>query len=100
LKPENQETLENAVMALGAGTVEPCDVAIGAGDEAVGTGVDVDDDFSGVLHGNAPQGVLRNDNATGSERHVKVERRDMTKTAQPRTAVPHEAASPGQSSGW
>jgi len=32
-------------MALGAGTVEPGDVAIGAGDEAVGAGGDVDDDF-------------------------------------------------------
>jgi len=46
---------EIAVIAFGAGTVEPGDVAIGAGDEAVGAGGDVDDDFSGVLHGAAPR---------------------------------------------
>jgi hypothetical protein len=61
---------EIAVIAFGAGTVEPGDVAIGAGDEAVGAGGDVDDDFSGVVHGDAPRGVLGNYNAMGSERHV------------------------------
>ena len=47
----------HSVIALEAGTVEPGDVAIGAGDVAVGAGGDVDDDFSGSLHGDAPQGL-------------------------------------------
>ncbi len=41
---------EIAVIVLGARTVEPGDVAVGTGDEAVGADGDVDDDFSGVLH--------------------------------------------------
>ena len=41
-----------AVIALGAGTVEPGDVSIGTGDVAVGARGDVDDDFAGVLHPN------------------------------------------------
>jgi hypothetical protein len=44
----------HAVVAFGAGTVEPGDVTIGAGDEAVGAGGDVDDDFSGVFMGLRP----------------------------------------------
>ena len=40
-----------SVIAFGARTVEPGDVAIGACDVAVGAGGDVDDDSSGVLHG-------------------------------------------------
>ena len=43
---------EIAVIAFGAGAVEPGDVAVGAGDIAVGAGGDVHDDFSGVLHPN------------------------------------------------
>jgi len=48
-----------AVIAFGAGTVEPGDVAIGAGNEAVGAGGGEGDDFSGslpfsgILHGRA-----------------------------------------------
>jgi hypothetical protein len=60
----------HAVIAFGAGTVEPGDVAIGAGDIAVGAGGDGDDDFSGVVHGAAPQGVLGNHNARGTGCHV------------------------------
>jgi hypothetical protein len=60
----------HAVIALGAGTVEPGDVAIGASDEAVGAGGDVDDDFSGVFHGASPRWVLGNDNATGTGGHL------------------------------
>ncbi len=44
-----------AVIAFGAWTVEPGDVTIGAGDEAVGAGGDVDDDFSGSFHRDAPR---------------------------------------------
>ena len=44
----------HAVIALGARTVEPGDVAIGTGDVAVGAGGDGDDDFSGNFHGAAP----------------------------------------------
>src|SRR5260370_5445432 len=50
---------EIAVIALGAGTVEPGDVAVGGGDEALGAGGDVDDNFSGILHGDAPRLVLQ-----------------------------------------
>jgi hypothetical protein len=59
----------HSVMALGAGAVEPGDVAIGAGNVAVGDGGDVDDDFSGVLHGDALRSVLGNDNANGDGGH-------------------------------
>ena len=41
------------------------DDAVGAGDEAVGAGGDVYDDFSGVLHGMRLE-QFRNYNATGS----------------------------------
>jgi hypothetical protein len=44
-----------AVIAFGAGTVEPGDVAIGSGDVAVGAGGGEGDDFSGSLHGDAPR---------------------------------------------
>jgi len=47
--------LKIAVIAFGAGTVEPGDFAIGAGDVAVGADGDVDDDFSGGLHGVRPK---------------------------------------------
>src|SRR6267154_3082899 len=55
-----------AGIALGAATVEPGDVAIGAGDVAVGAGGNVDDDFSGNLHGDVPRVVLGDYNATVS----------------------------------
>jgi len=52
--PENRvdgfEESRHSVIAFRAGTVEPGDVTIGAGDEAVGAGGHVGDDFSGSLH--------------------------------------------------
>ncbi len=60
----------HSVIAFGAGTVEPGNVTIGASDVAVGVDGDVDDDFSGALHVAAPQGVLGNDNATGTGGHL------------------------------
>jgi hypothetical protein len=53
-----------SVIAFGAGTVEPGDVAVGARDEAVGASGDEDDDFSGsfrfsgIFHGRAFWGMI------------------------------------------
>src|SRR5712664_2391905 len=58
--------------ALGVGLVAPEDGVDGfeEGEIAVGAGGDVDDDFSGMLHADAPRGVLRNYNSIRTSGHI------------------------------
>src|SRR5260370_26248405 len=55
-----------SVIALGAGTVEPGDVAVETGDVAVSAGGDVDDNFSGSLDGDSRRIVFGDYNAAAS----------------------------------